>query len=237
MQRWTIVQHVPWEGPGSIATEARARGLTVESYRMDLQPRLPASDDVEGLIVMGGPMGVYEAERYPFLQDEMKLIAEIVRRGQPVLGVCLGAQLLAGALGARVYPGPAQEIGFSTVELTANARQDPIFGALADPLPVFHWHGDTFDLPDGAVLLAKNANYGRQAFRVGKNAYGLQFHVELDLKLWKDWRPYLAENAVTLTEQQRAQIEGAGKCLFSQFFDLAHGGTSQPAPLASGRKS
>jgi GMP synthase-like glutamine amidotransferase len=105
------------------------------------------------------------------------------------------------------------------VELTANARQDPILAALPDPLPVFHWHGDTFDLPDDAVLLAKNANYQHQAFRVGKNAYGLQFHVELDLNLWEDWRPYLPQHEAQEAEQQLAKIEGVGKRLFAKLFD------------------
>jgi GMP synthase-like glutamine amidotransferase len=187
---------------------------------MDLQFLLPAPDEVAGLIVMGGPMGVYEADQYPFLHDVCRLIADVVRRKRPVLGVCLGAQLLASALGGRVYKGPAQEIGFGSVELTAEAGQDPIFRALSGSIPVFHWHGDTFDLPENALLLAKNANYEHQAFRFGENAYGLQFHVEVDLGTWKEWEPRLPGYAAA-TEQQIAQIGESGKRLIAGFFDLA----------------
>jgi GMP synthase-like glutamine amidotransferase len=224
MRRWIALQHVSWEGPARIAAEARARGLSLEIRRIGARDAIPEPDEVEGLIVMGGPMGVYEADRYPFLLDETRLIAELVKRGQPVLGVCLGAQLLASALGARVYKGPAQEIGFGTVSPTADARQDPIFAALEDPLPVFHWHGDTFDLPKDAVLLARNASYEHQAFRFGRNAYGLQFHVEVDLNTWNRWKLHLPEHATSGVGGRLAPVENAGAQLFARFFDIAQDG-------------
>ena len=111
---WAILQHVPWEGPGLIQSIARARGISVKTYRLDLTPAFPNLEDIGGLIVMGGPMGAYETEKYPFLVHECALISEMVRRDRPVLGVCLGAQLLAKSLGARVFSGPASEIGFGS---------------------------------------------------------------------------------------------------------------------------
>jgi GMP synthase-like glutamine amidotransferase len=219
MPRWIVLQHVPWEGPGAIGAEAGSRGVSFDICRLDLGHLLPAPGEIAGLIVMGGPMGVYEADQHRFLAGECRLIAEVVRCGKPVLGVCLGAQLLAAALQARVYPGPAQEIGFGTVELTADARRDPVFGALPEQLPVFHWHGDTFDLPRSAVLLAKNLNSQQQAFRFGENAYGLQFHVEVDPETWDAWKPRLPQSAAVLTAQQLAQIQAVGKQLFTRFFD------------------
>ncbi len=221
MRPWIVLQHVSWEGPGAIAGEARARRIPLEIHRMDLDARIPEPDDLSGLIVMGGPMGVYETDRYSFIEGECGLIAEVVRRGLPVLGVCLGAQLLASALGGRVYRGPAAEIGFGNVELTEDARQDPVFKALPATLPAFHWHGDTFDLPEGAVLLAKNATYAHQAFRFGRNAYGLQFHNEVDRETWLGWTPLLPGSAVAGAEPQRAEVECAGNGLFARFFEIA----------------
>ncbi len=221
MQRWSVLQHVAWESPGTIAIEAYARGIPLEIHRLDLAPCVPRAEDVDALIVMGGPMGVYEIDKYTFLSSEVKLIAEMVRRGRPVLGVCLGAQLLAGALGAKVFTGPSPEIGFGSVELTGDAWRDPVFAAVPHTLPVFHWHGDTYDLPNGALLLARNANYDHQAFRFGRNAYGLQFHVELDSNTWNEWESHLPEHAVADAEQRRAQVECVGKSLIARFFDVA----------------
>ena len=121
-----VLQHVEWEGPGIITREAGKRGLEADVRRLDRGDAIPDADFVDGLVVMGGPMGAYEEDRYPFLPSECRLLAETVRRGRPVLGVCLGAQLLAKALGATVYAGHEPEIGFGSVELTADAKQDPL---------------------------------------------------------------------------------------------------------------
>jgi len=139
--RWTILQHVAWEGPGLIAAEAQARGLHTDIRRLDLGAGLPRPDDVEGLVVMGGPVGAYETDKHPFLTEECSLIAELVRRNRPVLGVCLGAQLLARALGARVFPGHGQEIGFGFVELDCGgeARRAVRIGRTVRPRVPLAW--------------------------------------------------------------------------------------------------
>ena len=134
---WTILQHVDWEGPGLIAAEAQGRGLRTDIRRLDLGADVPEHDEIQGLIVMGGSMGVYETDKYPFLAGECSLIAELVRRDHPVLGVCLGAQLLAKALGGRVLPGHGPETGFGFVELTAEGKRDAVFGPNEPPFPYF----------------------------------------------------------------------------------------------------
>jgi GMP synthase (glutamine-hydrolysing) len=221
MRRWIVLQHVSWEGPGAIAIEAHARDIALTVHRLDLTPCVPAPEDADVLIVMGGPMGVYESSKYPYLASEGTLIAEMVRRGRPVLCVCLGAQLLANALGARVYGGPSPEIGFGDVDLTIEAKRDPLFENLPDPLPVFHWHADTFDLPDGAHLLARNSHYKHQAFSFGSNAYGLQFHIEADLDTWKGWQAHLPWHAMADGERHFSRVAKVGQILISRFFEIA----------------
>ena len=129
---------------------------------------------------MGGPMGVYEQDRYPFLRDELRLIEAALKDGRPVLGVCLGSQLLAAALGAKVVKGPGKEIGWYPVSLLAGARDDRLFGSAPDSFTPLHWHGDVFDLPAGAVALATSEKTPLQAYRYGENVYGLLFHIEPD---------------------------------------------------------
>lgn len=220
---WVVLQHVAWEGPGMIASEIRKRGREIKVIRMDLEQNLPTPDEVEGLIVMGGPMGVYEDDKYTFLSDECRLISALVQIQKPVLGVCLGSQLMAKALGARVFPGHQSEIGFGTVALTAAGGQDQLFAGIDSPLPVFHWHGDTFDLPVGSVLLASSQIYPHQAFRFGPLAYGLQFHVEPNGDTWSRWKEHLPPGLLEDTEQQRREIGQAGRKIISNFFDLVLG--------------
>ena len=221
---WTILQHVAWEGPGLIAAEAKARGLRADIRRVDLGAGLPPPDCVEGLIVMGGPMGVYEADKHPFLAKECALIAEVVRRNRPVLGVCLGAQLLARALGASVFPGHGPEIGFGFVELSEEGKRDALFGPDRPSVPVFHWHGDTFDLPEGSALLASSSEYPHQAFRFASCAYGLQFHIEPDSSTWAAWQEHLPPALIEQTEQKRCAVERVGRSIVARFFDVALAG-------------
>lgn len=219
--RWVVLQHVEWEGPGIIAREAKSRSLEVEVRRLDRGDEIPEADDVDGLVVMGGPFGAYEEDRYPFLDKECRLLAAVAHRGRPILGVCLGAQLLAKALGAKVFPGHGAEIGFGSIELTAAGREDVLFVGLGEVLPTFHWHGDTFTLPEGAVLLASNQMYAHQAFRFGTCAYGFQFHVEPDPDTWTAWRDYLPKGLIDKPETERLQIADPGKKIIARFFDLA----------------
>jgi GMP synthase (glutamine-hydrolysing) len=141
---------------------------------------VPDALEADGLVVMGGGMGVYEADRYPHLRDEMRLLRDTVRAGRPVLGICLGSQLLAAALGGEVTKAPRKEIGWFGVELLSGARDDALFSAAPAAFTAFHWHGDMFALPRDAVPLARSALTPLQAFRAGPRAWGVQFHLETD---------------------------------------------------------
>jgi GMP synthase-like glutamine amidotransferase len=220
---WTILQHVQWEGPVLIASEAQRRGVHADIRRLDLGAGFPRSDEVGGLVVMGGPMGAYEAEKHPFLAAECDLIAELVGQDRPVLGVCLGAQLLARALGAKVFRGHGPEIGFGFVELTTAGKRDPLFRSSGPSVPVFHWHGDTFDLPEGSTLLASSTEYPHQAFRFGRCAYGLQFHIEPDSDTWSAWRAHLPLDLTERAEQRRYAVEQVGRSILARFLDVALG--------------
>jgi GMP synthase (glutamine-hydrolysing) len=177
------IQHVPWEGPHRILDACGS--LHVHTVKPLAGQPLPSHDEVAGAVVMGGPMNVDEVERFPGLAAEREWLAEALRRELPLLGICLGAQLLARALGAEVRPGEGPpEIGFAAVEVSDPG--DPLLGGLAPSTDVLHWHGDVFDLPDGAQPLASSARTEHQAFRAG-NAWGVLFHPEADLALVEAW--------------------------------------------------
>lgn len=182
MSRCLVVQHVEPEEPYGIAVALTAAGVPVEVARPFAGEELPTTlTGWDGLVVMGGPMSAGSDDGFPSRKAELALLAEAIETGRPALGICLGAQLLAVAGGAAVYPGAAgPEIGWGTVELTADAATDELLGDLPASVPVLHWHGDTFDLPAGAIRLGSNENYANQAFRLGRRAWGLQFHVEVD---------------------------------------------------------
>ncbi len=217
---FVVIQHVAGEGPGLIGVLAQQRGLALDLRRMDLGERLPDIDAVAALVVLGGTMAAYEAVSHPHLLDEEHLLEAAVERGLPVLGICLGAQLLAAALGARVYPGPAPEIGVGEVKLTPDGADDALLGPAGPKFQAFHWHGDTFELPEGAVHLAQTRAYANQAFRFGDRAWGLQFHIELDEALARDWATVLPRGA-SPTEPQRTAIEKTGRGVLNRFFELA----------------
>ncbi len=189
MARVLIVKNIPSEGPGTIGEFLAQQGLRQElEFSQGQRPSLPLAR-YSHLVLMGGPMAVYEMHRHLFLQAELELLREFLRSGRAVLGVCLGAQLMAHALGARVYAGPQKEIGWYRVHLTPQGLEDPVLGSLAEDgqAVVFQWHGDTFELPRGAVLLASSELYAHQAFRWGRRAYALQFHIEVTPGMLRDW--------------------------------------------------
>src|SRR4051794_7122153 len=205
-ERVLVVKHVPWEGPHRI-------GAALISAEVELDVRctldgdaLPAVDDVIGAVFMGGPMNVDEVDDYPGLLIEREWIAAAVEAGLPVLGVCLGAQLIARALGSTVVAGPQPEIGWGPV--TVHEPADPLARHLAPETDVLHWHGDVFDLPPGATLLASSAHTPVQAFRKG-NAWGFLFHAEADLDLatqWMNEESMRAEAIDALGEDDAARI-------------------------------
>jgi GMP synthase-like glutamine amidotransferase len=177
--------HVPFEGLGLLELALRTRGVSidyVDAYRPGVV--IPPAIDSDALIFLGGPMSVNDD--LPYLRREMELIREAVARRQPVLGICLGAQLIARALGAKVFSNPHKEIGWFDVRFTPDAGSDPLFGGLSQET-VFHWHGETFDLPPGAELLASSDLCRNQAFRIKPNVYGLQFHLEVTPGIVADW--------------------------------------------------
>ena len=175
MKQVQVLQHVPFEGSGSIAAWLAAQRADDGVTRLFADDPLPRADRIGGLIALGGPMSVNDEDALPWLRPEKQLVRDAVARGIPVLGVCLGAQLIASALGARVYRGAASEIGWFPVHGMPDVA--PSFRFPPESL-VFHWHGETFDLPAGAVRLARSSACENQAFQVGRNVVALQFHLE-----------------------------------------------------------
>lgn len=179
MRPWLILRNVSLEGPDLLEEVLRAEHIPYEVADASAAGAIPRSPEgIGGLVILGGPMGVYEEARYPVLREQRALLRAATEHDLPVLGICLGAQLLASAFGAAVYPGSGPEIGWAPISLTPEGHADPVLAPLADAPPVFHLHGDTFDRPGLAVHLACSELYEMQAFRLGRRAYGLQFHLE-----------------------------------------------------------
>jgi GMP synthase-like glutamine amidotransferase len=174
-----VCQHVPFEGPGAIGDWIARRFGSPSTTCLWRNEPLPEPASVDGLVVMGGPMGVDQQDQHPWLAGETRFIQAVVSAGKPVIGVCLGAQLIARALGARVFPNGQKEIGWFPVRRRLGAESSAFGRLLPVEMPVLHWHGDTFDLPHGATALAASEACVNQAFAVGDRVLALQFHLEV----------------------------------------------------------
>lgn len=192
-----VIQHVEAEGPAALGTILASAGVTIDVCRIYAGDPLPAgAAGLAGVVVMGGPMSASGDDGFPSRSSELQLLSDALDRQIPVLGICLGAQLLALAAGGRVFSGPAgAEIGWGTVSLTASAATDQLLAESPAELAVLHWHGDTFELPSAGVRLAESDRYPNQAFRVGSNAWGLQFHVEVDVEAVVEFAETFADEA------------------------------------------
>ena len=175
-----VLEHAEPETSGLVGDVLRENGVDLERILADRGERIPESmDGHAGLLVMGGPMGVYESDRHPHLLEEIRLIRQAVETSKPVLGICLGSQLVAAAIGAAVRP-HRKEVGWHDVTLTEAATHDPLWKGIDSPIEVLHWHGDAFDLPPGARHLASSTLTPYQAFGFGEKVYGILFHMEMD---------------------------------------------------------
>ena len=214
MMRMAVLQHVEVEGPAAVADWAAGRGFRVRIFHLHRDPTLPSLSDFDMLTVMGGPMSANDEARLGWLGPEIALVREAIAADKIVLGICLGAQIIAKALGARVYPGGTKEIGWFPVQRTGSHS---LFDGLPDSFTTFHWHGETFDLPHEATSLAKSKITETQAFAVSQRVLGLQFHME------------------ATAQSVRALLEGAGheigSGVFEQLPDTIVAGLKQCANL------
>src|SRR5918996_2089202 len=188
MDEVLVFQHDPFEDLGFFAEVLEKQRAGYRTVRL-FHGELPAEDweHIGALIILGGPMGVLAEDQYPFLRWEKTIIRAAIDEAVPLLGVCLGAQLIAAALGATVHHGPVKEIGWYPISVTPYGQVDSVLGYLPEAATVFQWHGDGFGLPSGAVRLASSVYYENQAFRIGRNIYGLQFHLEVTSRMIERW--------------------------------------------------
>jgi GMP synthase (glutamine-hydrolysing) len=230
--RVLVLQHIACEPPGVFEDVLDERGIELRRVELDEGEPLPDWREFDAIVAMGGPMSVNDEAALPWLAEEKRAIGEAVRAGTPFWGVCLGVQLLAASLGAPVYPGPEPEVGLLPVELTEEGSEDPVFARLESGLATLQWHGDTFELPEGAVRLARSPAYENQAFRF-ERAYGVQFHLEVSAEMAREWAAvpeYVTSLERTLgadgapaflqaIEQNAGEMRLAGRALFERWLD------------------
>ena len=230
-----VLQHIACEPPGAFEDVLTAAGADIHRVELDEGEPLPSWQNYVAIVAMGGPMSVNDDAELPWLTAEKQAIADAVKAGVPYWGSCLGVQLLAASLGASVYPGTQPEVGVLPVTLTDDGRSDPVFAGLPAEFPTLQWHGDTFDLPDGATLLASSPAYPNQAFRVGQTAYGVQFHVEVTEHMAREWAqvPAYAEYAdrvlgaggidrlMTDFDAARERMLDVGRRMFERWVEIA----------------
>ena len=230
--RALVLQHIACEPPGVFEDVLDERAVQLHRVELDEGDALPDWREFDAIVAMGGPMSVNDDATFPWLTEEKRAIGDAVRAGTPYWGVCLGVQLLAASLGARVYPGPEPEVGLLPVSMTGEARSDPVFADAPHELLTLQWHGDTFDLPEGAVRLAGSHAYPNQAFRF-ERAYGVQFHLEVSAEMAREWAEvpeYVASlertlgsdgapDFLTAIEAGADEMRTAGRSLFERWLD------------------
>jgi GMP synthase (glutamine-hydrolysing) len=230
-----VLQHIACEPPGAFEDVLTAAGADIHRVELDEGEPLPSWQNYVAIVAMGGPMSVNDDAELPWLTAEKQAIADAVKAGVPYWGSCLGVQLLAASLGARVYSGTQPEVGVLPVTITDDGRSDPVFAGLPPEFLTLQWHGDTFDLPDGATLLASSSAYPNQAFRVGQTAYGVQFHVEVTDQMAREWAqvPAYAEYAdrvlgaggidrlMTEFDAARDRMLDVGRRMFERWVEIA----------------
>ena len=212
MKTALVIRHTPYEGIAGFRAPVEAAGYVID--RIDVtDPAFPDIDfdEPDLVVMMGGPMGVYETDRHPWIACEIGRLARRIMLDRPTIGVCLGSQMIAAAMGARVYPGPVKEVGFAPVAITDAGHGSPL--RHIEDVPVLHWHGDTFDLPEGTELLASSGAYAHQAFRRGNNILALQCHPEMGedprFEAWLADEPYVNQAGLTGADL-RAQHDAPG---------------------------
>ena len=234
MKKVLVIRNVSYETEGMLEPLLRNEGLTLNivDFQRDASVQ-PSLDGHAGLVVMGGPMGANDTDRFPHLVHVERLCAEAFEKSVPSVGVCLGAQVMAKILGSDVYENPVREVGWYDLTTTTDAHNDPLFSRLQDREVVLQWHGDTFDLPDGAVLLASSPDCVNQAFRYGEAGYAIQFHLEILQPMIEEWvrrdaaRGWLAEDgrisARRILADTRAHMDRSmelGRRVFRRFAGL-----------------
>jgi GMP synthase (glutamine-hydrolysing) len=229
MEEVLVFQHDPFEDLGFFAEVLEKQGADYRVLRL-FEGEMPAEDwqHIDALIILGGPMSVGEEDQFQFLRWEKRIIRAAIDEAVPILGVCLGAQLIAESLGTKIYHGPVKEIGWSPISITPHGQVDSLLGYLPESATVFQWHGDGFELPQGAIHLASSVHFKTQAFRVGKSIYGLQFHLEVTptmIERWIDERskdlalvPYvLPEKILADTHNYASTLKYYGERFLTEF--------------------
>jgi GMP synthase (glutamine-hydrolysing) len=238
--RALVLQHIACEPPGTYADVMRERDWVVTTCEIDEVGAMPDLAGFDAIVAMGGPMSVNDEAALPWLVDEKRAIGRAVQTGMPYFGACLGVQLLASSLGAKVYAGAAPEVGILPVELTDEGRVDPVMGSLDGQILTLQWHGDTFDLPANAVRLAGSPAYPNQAFRFGPCAYGVQFHIEVSAEMAEEWADVpayanaleqtvglgaLDEMIAVLRDEPGIRMREHARALFGRWCELAQDAT------------
>jgi len=222
-----VVKHIDIEGPGTLGDFFKAHQEPFRIVELGAGERLPVDQGIfKAVVVLGGPMNVDEEPLYPFLKPENDFIQEVLKAGIPYLGICLGAQLLAKAAGAGVVQSPVKEIGWYHITLTDEGQADPLFRGFCPQDPVFQWHGDMFQIPSGGKLLAKAEGCPHQVLKVGDNAYGLQFHVEITDKSIKEWCDEYGQQVPSMIEdywKHKEVFDRQAKQLYYNFLNIING--------------